>query len=68
MKGDLALEADHDDEPRHGEDGVNAELLQRGSRHRLAAAENRILSQESLKSRVTLLSLLSSKGDKNEQQ
>ena len=58
MEGDLALEADHDDKPRHGEDRVHAELLQRGSRHRSAGAENRILSQESLQSRVTL-SLLS---------
>ena len=41
MEGDLVLEADHDDQPRHAEDGVHAELLQRGPRHQLAGGKTR---------------------------
>ena len=44
MEGDLVLEADHDDQPRHAEHGVHAELLQRGPRHQLAGAKTRNLS------------------------
>ena len=41
MEGDLVLEADHDDQPRYGEDRVHAELLQRGPRHLATDSEDR---------------------------